>query len=245
MSIYYNKQIPGQLWLRNLTDKVVSASDALSSVFVKYKTINSSFYSDLTSNNINRFDVIYDTIFVETNNGYIFDKFYIDDFLQVQPYNQLDLFSTRKNTTVDYWYSESKKKIYFTEIFYTAKTNTPANVFTFNLIINEFDCTTGIAVKSLLKSINLKYTSSTNWDINNFTIENPKITYNSDTKIFNISFILRNSASTFGMISINVDDGTILAISEINGFLPYFTLDLANCSIQDWSPVGSIVSIPI
>ena len=56
MSIYFNKQLPGQLWLRDLTNNVSSAYNMLSSVFTKYKTINNSFYYDVSTNNINRFD---------------------------------------------------------------------------------------------------------------------------------------------------------------------------------------------
>ena len=78
MSIYFNKQLPGQLWLRDLTNNVSSAYNMLSSVFTKYKTINNSFYYDVSTNNINRFDVINDTLFIETSSGYIFEKFYVD-----------------------------------------------------------------------------------------------------------------------------------------------------------------------
>ena len=52
MSIYYSKQIPGQLWLRDLNDNVSSAYDVLSSVYIKYKNINPSFFFDLSSYNM-------------------------------------------------------------------------------------------------------------------------------------------------------------------------------------------------
>lgn len=232
MSIYYNNQIPGQLWLRDLTNNVTPAYNMLSSVFIKYQTINNSFFSDVSSNNINRFDVINDVLFLETNNGYIFEKFYVDEYSQIQPYNQMNLFNTRKNTTVDYWYSEPKKKIYFAEVFYNGiSLNT--NTFTFNVILKSFDCESGTASVILLKSINLAYLSANNF--NEFLIENSKITYNSDTKTFNLSFILRNAVGSLGLLSVNILDIAIPQISQINGFLPYLTLDSANSSITNWT----------
>ena len=540
MSIYFNKQLPGQLWLRDLTNNVSSAYNMLSSVFTKYKTINNSFYYDVSTNNINRFDVINDTLFIETSSGYIFEKFYVDEYSVIQPYNQMNLFSTRKNTTVDYWYNESQKEIYFTEIFYTknpvisysipvgtgfsypkpasivispdntkayvanygantidvinTKTNTITNTistdntpwglaissngtklyvstfsnfvdvintstntlllsipvngssyslalspdnsklyvtdyllasvsvintstnivtntisvgnnptsvavspdgnklyvvnygsnsvsvintstysiiktisisngpwavvasldgskiyvgnnnsatvsiistsnyeiintinissnsqynpslnaialspddgnlyvstlfpqvsgagstisvidtfygvitssivvsnnyldslciavspngrkvyvgnfwsgkvnvlsvntdsllntFTFNLLFKKFDCSTGLVSVLLFKSIILKYLSTINWNKNQFLLENPKLTYNSDTKTFNVSFILRNSVGSFGLISLNILDLNVMQISEVNGFLPFFTIDNTN-----------------
>jgi len=223
MSVYFNKQLPGQLWLRDLTDNVTPAYNSLSSIFLKYKTINNSFFYDLCSNNINRFDVIYDTLFVETSSGHIFEKFYVDEYSIVQPYNQINLFSTRKNTTVDYWYNESQRAIYSAEIFYSA-TPVLTNAFGFNLLFKKFDCSTGLDSVLLLENIVINYSKAKNWDITKFTIENPKITYNPDTKTFNISFVLRNSVGTFGIISINILDISIPQISEVNGFLPFFII---------------------
>jgi hypothetical protein len=236
MSIYYSKQIPGQLWLRDLNDNVSSAYDVLSSVYIKYKNINPSFFFDLSSNNINRFDVIYDTLFVETSSGFFFEKFYTDAYSVIQPYNQMNLFNTRKNTTVDYWYSEPQKKIYFAEIFYTQPETLLLNTFSLGLIFKSFDCNTGLASIILLKNINLVYTSSTNWDEAQdiFGLENPKITYNPDTKTFNVSFILRNAVGDFGLVSLNILDIAVPQISEVNGFLPYLVIDPINSSVTDW-----------
>ena len=57
MSIYYDKQVPGELWLRDLKNNVDSASNILSSVYLKYKNVNSTFFSYLISNQITRFDL--------------------------------------------------------------------------------------------------------------------------------------------------------------------------------------------
>lgn len=231
MSIYYNKQIPGELWLRDLGNNVTAGNKVLSSIFLKYKNVNETFYSELTSNKINRFDVIFDTLFVETNSGFIFEKFYIDSG-SIVPFNQINFFNFRKNTTVDYWYSEQKNKIFFTEIAYVIDTNKqPSDKYiSFTLIFNSFDCNTGLPIPLIRKEIKIAYKSIENWDDNNFKLENPKITYNPDTKTFNVSFILRNSINSLGLVSINISDKDAPEILKITGFLPYLVIDPDNSS---------------
>jgi hypothetical protein len=232
MSIYYNKQIQGELWLRDLGNNINSANTVLSAIHSKYKNVNSTFYAELTSNQINRFDLFYDTIFLETNSGCIFEKFYIDSG-HIVPYNYINLFNSRKNTTIDYWFNEAKNTIYYVEIFYVFKGTEDTN-FEFNIILKQFDCTTGLASVLLVKQVLLQINSSRNWSNTNFKIENPKLTYNSDTKTFNVSFILRNSVKEFGMISLNILDRNIPDISEINTFLPYFDIDKDNSTVTDF-----------
>lgn len=239
MSIYYDKQIPGELWLRDLKNNVDSASNILSAIYLKYENINEDFYYYLNSNQITRFDLFYDTFFIETPVGCIFEKFYIQSE-EILPYNQINLFNPRKTTSVDYWFNENKNNVIFTEIFYF---NNPLKAsyekyFEFILIVKLFDCVTGLTKNLVLDVIRLAYTSSKNWDGVNFTIENPKITYNKDTKNYNISFILRNKAKELGLVSINLLDSDVPVVTEVNGFLPYFVQDTLN------SGVTSIRSLP-
>ena len=185
MSIYKNEQLEGQLWLRDLTNNIDSANNVLSSIFLKYESINTNFYADLSSNNITKFDVFYDTIFVETLNGFIFEKFYIDSGY-IRPYNQLNLFTSRKSTNVDYWYSETKNKVSFAEIVtninpYKLDTDKYIN---FLVIFKEFDCSSGTARVVFVNEVKLNYTSITDWDDSKKVLETPKITYNTDTKTF-------------------------------------------------------------
>jgi len=262
MSLFYNTQIPGEMWIRDLKDNVSPASNVLSAVFLKYKNINSNFYSELTSNNIMKFDVFYDTFFIETHTGYIFEKFYIED-MEVKPYNQINLFNYKKTTSVDYWFDENKNKIYYTQIYCTkdiseedffnivsidetdlytinnediidifSSEESNTNYFNFVLIFKVFDCNTGLSKLLLLDEIKLKYTDKIDWNYDNFYIENPKITYNSDTKNFNISFINRNSKYSFGLISINILNSDMPYITEVNGFLPFLKIDSLNSFIS-------------
>ena len=235
MSEYYNKQYIGELWLKDSEGNIVSGSDALTNVYAKYININSSFYNELTSNRIITYDVVYDTIFVETQYGYIFEKIYKDDLGVIQPFNKLNLLNVTKSTKVDYWFDESLNKIYFTDLYYYDDFNRPSNpnYFEFILTFNSFDCHYGTIKKELINNIKIGFSSNVDWNELAFTMENPKLTYNKDTKTFNISFILRNSKNTLGIVSLNIADGDVHKISEVNGFLPYFTLDYANSEVID------------
>jgi len=235
MSEYYNKQYIGELWLKDSEGNIVSGSDALTNVYAKYININSSFYNELTSNRIITYDVVYDTIFVETQYGYIFEKIYKDDLGVIQPFNKLNLLNVTKSTKVDYWFDESLNKIYFTDLYYYDDFNRPSNpnYFEFILTFNSFDCHYGTIKKELINNIKIGFSSNVDWNELAFTMENPKLTYNKDTKTFNISFILRNSKNTLGIVSLNIANGDVHKISEVNGFLPYFTLDYANSEVID------------
>jgi len=230
MSIYYNKQTPGELWLRDLKNSVEPSYNVLSSIYFKYQDINSSFFNELTANKINRFDVFYDTIFIETLNGCIFEKFYINNDT-IKPFNQINLFNIRKTTTVDYWFDEKKNKVFFTDLYYFLDPTIPLNSFSFIFLFKVFDCSTGLIKTLLIDNVIIKFLSSENWNSEVLTLENPKITYNPDTKTFNVSFIVRNETNTLGIISVNVFNTDEPYINQVDGFLPYAIIDAQNCEI--------------
>jgi hypothetical protein len=240
MSIYYNNQIPGNLFLRNLQGDTESASTLLSSIYLKYYDVNLNFFNQLTNNQITRFDIFHDCVFLETFEGYIFEKFYIDDYGHIQPYNLLNMFNFRKNTTVDYWYDDQKNKIYYTELAYFDDPNQiHGEDFWFTTIIffKSFDCNTGNSKLLFLNAIKLTYNNATNWSDYNFIIENPKLTYNKDTKLFNVTYGLRNAANTLGLISLNILNQEKPYITEINGFLPFFDINYDTSIVYPFVPI--------
>jgi len=243
MSIYYDRQIPGELWLRDLKNNVDSASNILSAIYLKYKNINENFYFYLNTNQITRFDLFYDTIFVETPIGYIFEKFYIQDEA-ILPFNQINLFNSKKTTNVDYWFNESKNRVIQAEIYcYNDPLRNPdEKYFDFILILKSFDCITGLNQTIAIELIRLAYSSSINWSNSSFLLETPKITYNKDTKNYNVSFILRNSVKTLGLVSLNILQSDYPTITEVNGFLPYFTQDTLNSGVSSLKALPTAVA---
>lgn len=224
MNRYIEQQNGGELWIRELNDKVYPASNLLSNIYSKYYPIDSTFYSELTSNQILRFDMFDDVIFIETASASIFEKFtYANDV--VVPFNQKNLLNKKTNinnaylTNVDYWYDEYKRTIYFVEIL---PKDESINGISFDVIFKQFDCETGSIVKSFEQYTKLVFLESVSFS--DFILENPKITYNSDTKLFNTSLVVRIEG-VFGLLSFNIVNFGDFRINDLNGFFPNKTLN--------------------
>jgi hypothetical protein len=240
MNYYEEQSQPGKLWIRTPKGEKFPANQALSAIFSKYKPLTSSFYFDLNENNIERFDVIYDTLFIETSSGCAFEKFYVEDLL-IKPYSQANLFYPFYSSKIDYWYSENSSKIYYADILDIYKGEqpytTPSLAFVFFLAINEFDCILGSTKSRAVYKIQLGINeTNSEWLRNGYTIENPKLTYNLDTQFYNVSFILRNYNNKLGLISINLKEGKRFEVVDLNAFLPYISLNKEISYIIDVVP---------
>jgi hypothetical protein len=224
MSNYNTVLSPGELWLRNAAGVLDSANNSLSTVFIKYKDANANFYSELSSNNITRFDVFYDCIFVETRSGYIFEKIYIEDST-IKPFNYRNNFTQRARAAVDYWFDERKNRIHFTQIQTLTQTQ---SAFDFYLDIKTFDCYESSITTSSINQVHLAFLKSFNWSVSCYQLETPKITYNPDNKYYNVSFVFRNSSEEMSLASINLFEESNLKIKEINTYIPFAELDNNN-----------------
>jgi len=265
---FQNHTTPGELWLRDPKGNKASAATLLSNVYNKYQTLNPSitsnlngsvylndqqiydtFYSELTSNQITRFDTFYDSLFIETKSGCIFEKIYVDKDV-IKPFSVADNFTAKHNVNpgflsydsyVDYWFDESKNYVYFAYISNLNENKDFPLRFAFALIVNQFDCKTGLIRTIMLWKVILGFNSSINWDIFDYVLEAPKITFNSSTRTFNVSFLLKNIVRQFGLVSINfkqtdtVQQGTF-EITEVNGHLPFFELDPTKCEAYPYDP---------
>jgi len=78
------KEIPGELWVRTNKQIVSPASKALTGLFDTY--LNTPHYPILTGNGINKIDVFFDTLMIETTGYIIFEKINYD-------YNTDNIFS--------------------------------------------------------------------------------------------------------------------------------------------------------
>lgn len=76
--------IPGQLWVRNNIQRTKPGYIALTDLFDTYQ--NLSLYHELTGFGINRFEVFFDTFYIETSGAIIFEKIQYD-------YSQSKIFS--------------------------------------------------------------------------------------------------------------------------------------------------------
>jgi hypothetical protein len=222
MNFYTETDFNGELWLRDSNDNVLPANQLLSSIYIKYRSTNSTFYNDLTSNIIKRFDSFYDTFFIETENGYFFEKYKIENF-EIYPYNQINNYNI-STKEIDYWFDENENKIFFVNTNPISNTVNPIEnsaLIRYSFSFNVFDIKTGRIDVLLNENLEFDVLRPENLTDLSDIKEDPKLTYNPDTNNFNISFIIRNNANKMGIISIILNE---YEIKKIDAFIPFGTL---------------------
>jgi hypothetical protein len=224
MSLYTQSQVSGKLWLRNILGNIESGSNVLSSIYQKYSS-QTEFYQQLIENQIKKFDVFYDCIFVETDSGYFFEKIDVDEEMSLLPYTKYFFFNPKKTTAVDYWLDEFEQKIIFCDIQFITIAN---STLVFDLYLNDFDLNTGITRLKLHERFDFKILNNSNWS--NFTpeFETPKITFNPDTKNYNVSFVFRGKQKEFALMSVMIRKVNKFTVFKVDGIVPFINLDLEN-----------------
>ena len=208
----------GELWLRFPTGTIQPAQQALSALYLKYEPIDNIFYNDLKNNQLRRFDYFYDVIFIETQRGFIFDKMdKSDDNILKSANNDDRLFLTNAGYKFpDYWLDEKNKKIYISCNRLKEWNSTSVKI---NVLISQFD------IKNNIHGIKTSIDITLNTDYSGLyrepIVEPTKITYNPDTKCFNVSFVSRGNNKEFGLFSIDLKKGKTLKIEQVNCFVPY------------------------
>jgi hypothetical protein len=265
MNEYNNLLTPGELWIRTPDGEKRNATEALSSVFSKYSSLSTfstlysgisgerlsmaAFYSELTSNYVQRMDTFYDCIFLETPSGCVFEKL-VPSENGYEPYNLSNLFTTKLNrygdslnfnTNIDYWFNENEKAVYYGYVVSLIENKNFNTQFAVAIIINKYDCSNNSIRTLLFEKLVLTYTSSQNWSTTNYSLETPKITFNPTTQTYNFSFLLKNAIKQPGLISINFKRGESTnwddyIVTEVNGHLPFFNLLIDNCYIEPYEP---------
>lgn len=237
MKNYTEQNSSGELWIRTLDNSKIPAPIALSAVYKKYQPY-STFYSELTSNLITRFDNFLDTFFIETPSGYIFEKTYIEDNLY-KPFNSVNLYnpiyykvgtSLIYGTKTGYWYNERDNKILQSYLLTLDENKNYTDRFSFVVIMNEFDCKVGSLRTVFFERLSLSFTASENWNRDSVTLETPHLAYNVDTNVYNISFLIKDAYKQFGLISLNMSPAQTASfdsyrVEEINVFLPFLSIN--------------------
>jgi hypothetical protein len=224
--------ILGELWMRTPSGKILPSNVALSSLYLKYSTIYSPIYFDLENNAIKRFDCFYDVVFIETQNGFIFDKIK-HETNELYPADNDNRFisTTDGNNSPDYWLDEVNKKIY---VVYNNLKRLYGNIAEINVTIHQFDIIKNTYLSKLSYTLTLTFCDNYYLEqpyISKF-LEPPKISYNLDTRCFDVSFILRGSNKEFGLISTNLKKKDVLDIDSINCFIPYSTLQSITVNVD-------------
>lgn len=226
MNIYNEKSKTGELWTRYQDGTILNCVSSLESIFLKYQPINLNFYNEVINNQIKRFDVFYDSIFLETQTGFIFEKIVYDND-NITLYQNINNLTLNGYVPIDYWFDELNFKVYSVNIRAGIQVE---DIFDFYLILTEFDCKTGLLNIIYKHRIKLNFYNSVSWGSNTVgvpssdipIIETPKICYNKYTKIYNVSFIIRNNnINKMGLISINISKDEFFKTNSINGVVPF------------------------
>lgn len=245
MSIYNNKFKNGQMWLRTLDGTIQQTYNILSSVFIKYQNLNQSFFNEISTNNILRFDVFYDNIFIETKSGYTFEKIFFDQKTDsFIPFQYNSNFNLNTYIPIDYWFDETNLKIYIAQIAATAQTY---NAFNFYVIINEYDCVMGEITELFKSNFNISLNGANGWgttlnnDIFFANINTPKICYNTDTNRFNISFDFKNFDGEFALVSMDFSNNEQFTLESLNALMP-FAASIGNYTVTNL--INNTLTVP-
>lgn len=221
----------GQLWVKNIKGDVLTVNEAFSSIFIKYQNSNTTFFNELTANKIKRFDTFYDSFLIQTNSGYIFEKYFVQGY-DFKPYNKINNFQSQKTsnpftnfekpTNFDYWFDENEKVIYFFEFdSYNAQAPTidlKYSQIKYKFNFKKFDTKTNIIESLLTQTVSFWLENPKLFFNTNGVKGEPRLTYNEDTKTFNVSFLVRNDVKEFGIISMNFKKDKVL---EVNTYIPF------------------------
>lgn len=220
MGLFSTQTITGDLWLRSLDGNIQPSTDKLSAIYLKYQPINELFFNELSANQITRFDMFYDTIFLETNSGFIFEKIDVDSNNNITPYQNNSNYFQKGYTPIEYWFDETNLKIYFVDIRSGVQST---DTFDFYFILTEFDCQTGMLKNGLKKYIKMYLNGmvTNTWGGDNANIEKPLICYNKETKRYNVSFVFRNKLNKIALISIFLTNTGEFVMEKINGLVPF------------------------
>jgi len=224
MSIFSSEYNNGELWLRTLNGKIEASNKILSAVYAKYQDVNPTFYRELNTNNISKFDIFYDVIYVETETGFIFEKIKVNTDGIIVPFQNNSSFNKISQVPIDYWFDETNFKIYFVTIrsgIQQIKTAIEEATFDFYITITEYDCKDGEIYLAFNSHITIPLLGANNWGGDKANLEKPKICYNRDTKRYNVSFVVRNNAYVLGLLSLNFVNHKEFTLETLNALLPF------------------------
>ncbi len=221
MSIYNDEINNGEFYVRKIDGTIDTSNSFLSSIYIKYKDVDNIFYDDLVDNRIKNIDVFYDVFYIETDTGYIFEKFMVDVNNVVYPYLNDNHYTKINNISPCYWFDDKNLKLYIIDIISGYQDTTSFNFF---IILKEFDCKIGKFYTTMKEQIIFSCSNSYNWG--NFipNIEKPTISYNESTNKFNVSFIFKNKIDNIGLVSINIFKKNIIELDEINLFADFLNV---------------------
>jgi hypothetical protein len=191
----------GNLWIRTVYDNILSDETALSAIYLKYIT-NNSLYSQLSSSQIQNFDVIYNTLIIELSSYILFEQISFDyvsnTFKNTNTTSKVFHLSASNILFGGYWFNEEDKNI--TICTCTSSTSAGFDYIYPDLYQLNIDSFLMKRVYSGFNDDTLLFPSG----INLSSLDSPILTYNKDTDAFNVSTLAKDLNNKCYIISIQI-----------------------------------------
>lgn len=204
--MFFTQNLNNKFFIRSSEGEITLGSDFLKNILHKYD--NFLFSEEINSSALLKIDCFLDSILIETQNFFLIEKIFQNSPASLpEPYNLFDNLFTKENYMTDYWYDEKNKKIL--SCFLRKNNNN------FSLLIRESSLSSGQTSTILQETLNItNFPNSWIWD--EISLNSVKITYNKDTRIYNISFLVKTTEN-WGIISVFLYEDPSLKIKESNG----------------------------
>lgn len=195
MTIYEKQTSSGELWFKNSSGQKLKGIKAFNNFFNKYEEISPIISSYLFSENVKNIDIIKDIIIIDTDGGFLIDKFTIIDNIPSPINNYNNSVQYEDSFSSHYWYDEINDIVFLVvgglkNFPYTS--DYVLTVYRFNNKYNFLEKLNDI--EFLIPIQNIK------------TLDPIKFCFNTDTKIFNVSQLFYElEKKDFNVLSINFD----------------------------------------
>jgi hypothetical protein len=234
LNTYDSKNIPGEIWVRKNSQFVSSAKTALSGVFDTYQ--NLSFHNQLISRGINKIDMFFDTLYIETSGlilledlDYNFDTdtiFSISDnarYLSLAVPVTATLKREINNTSEQFIYAKAGETWFFPQekniiisVCSLSGDNLQPMLYRFNIVTKDFikifpNNLDQIIVNSL-SSLKLQ------------TIDSPVLAYNSLNKEFVMSVLGKDDTNKDNLVEFTIANLPDSYLKNINVYTPSKTI---------------------
>ena len=200
------QNLDGKLFIKTTDGEIIPGITFLKNILSKYE--NFLFTEEINSSSILRIDCFLDSILLETQNFLLIEKISQNQVLKIpEPYNLSDNLFVKEDFLVDYWYDEDSQRIL--SCFLKKHNNK------FSLLVRESSLITGQTTTTLEKILDI-VDFPTSWVWDGIFLKSVKITHNIDTKMYNISFLVRN-LERWGIMSVFLYEDPALKIKESKG----------------------------
>lgn len=204
ISIYDRRhKTTGELWIRTAYDTIIKGTTALSSIYSKHQN-NPSIYSELSSNNVRNFDVVYDVLIIELENYVILEKitFDYDNNIFVNTNTTSKIFNISGDNILygGFWFHDKLNTITINMCISSSYGGIPyIYPKLYSIDVDKFNMEmiySGEEETTLLMPTTATFTD----------IDAPLIAYNNDTDTFNITILSKDINKRCYIASIDISD---------------------------------------